>query len=66
MAAAGIRRCDCRFWGNQHGHGYTFCERHGAWMEHIARAKGITVQEAFDEAIRNYVDVLSALGKGAS
>ena len=44
-------KCDCHYWANQHGAGFVMCEDHASMMAALAIARGLTLQEAFDEAL---------------
>jgi hypothetical protein len=46
--------CGCRYWANQYAAGFSMCELHAAELKMVADWKGITVQEAFDEALEAF------------
>lgn len=45
----------CRVYGNQYGHYFQPCPRHGALIEHACRQKGITPQQLVDDALEEFV-----------
>jgi len=46
--------CGCKFYGNQHGSFYRFCEEHGKVMELAAGRIARTPEELFNLVIADY------------
>lgn len=49
----------CRFWANQYGAGFSFCETHGLVWSAVSDLLGKTPQEAFDAALAEFMDRVS-------
>lgn len=53
-----MTECGCRYWANQHGAGFVFCWDHGQTMQQVADARGISLQDAFDEAMDSFLEAV--------
>jgi len=50
--------CGCKFYGNQHGSFYRFCEKHGPMFEQAAALVGEPLQDLFNRIIMEYCERL--------
>lgn len=56
--------CGCRYGANQYAAWYSMCEKHHAQLSKIAGGKGISVEQALEDAIRDYLNQIDALTLG--
>lgn len=48
--------CGCKFYGNQHGTYYRFCETHYPMFDGVAQMLGESLQDMFNRIIVEYLE----------
>jgi hypothetical protein len=55
-----MKKCGCRYGGNQYGHYYRFCEQHGEVFLMAAKKEGVSPEELLECVLTEYLNKLGA------